>query len=119
MHPVPPGRVPAGRAPSERVPNERGQVTPLLAVVVVLAATVALVLGALVRDDLAAARAQQAADAAALAGVLEGRAGAARLAAANGGRLQAYVAHATDVEVRVEVGGRTARARARAVLAGP
>lgn len=57
-------------------------------------------------------RAQTAADAAALAGVTGGRAGAVRLAAANDGTLVAWRLVGDDVVVTVEVGGHRASARA-------
>lgn len=57
-------------------------------------------------------RARAAADAAALAGVTDGRVGAAALAAANGGVLVAWSESGDDVTVVVEVDGRRARARA-------
>lgn len=57
-------------------------------------------------------RAQAAADAAALAGVSEGRGGAAALAAANGGVLVAWSESGDEVTVVVVVGGQRAQARA-------
>jgi hypothetical protein len=93
--------------------RERGQATPLVAAVVVFAAIVAFALvraGGVAVDG---ARARTAADAAALAGAADGRPAAARLAAANGGRLVRYRAVGDDVVVEVAVGRVTARARAR------
>jgi hypothetical protein len=58
------------------------------------------------------ARSSAAADAAALAGAAEGRAGAERLARANGGHLVSYAEDDGDVEVRVGVGPAAATARA-------
>jgi hypothetical protein len=95
------------------VGDDRGQATPIVAAVVVLAAVVALALGragSVAVDD---ARARTAADAAALAGAAEGRAAAADLARANGGRLVRFEVRGADVLVTVEVGGASARARAR------
>lgn len=108
----PPGRVIADRASS------RGQVVPLIAVVLLLAALVGV---GLVHVGAAAARqslAQAAADAAALAGAEQGREAAAGLAAANGAELVGYreevvALDAVDVEVVVRRRGHTARARAR------
>ena len=57
-------------------------------------------------------RAQAAADAAALAGVSEGRDGAAALATANGGVLVAWSESGDEVTVVVAVGAQRARARA-------
>lgn len=111
---------PAALAPGEAgraVPNrdrERGQVTPLVAVVVLVVALVALGVARLGAGAVDAARARTAADAAALAGAAEGRAAADEVAAANGGRLVFYEALGTDVVVTVEVGQASVRARARA-----
>ena len=58
------------------------------------------------------AQAQSAADAAALAGVVEGRAGAQRYAAANGGELVVFEEMDNAVRVVVEVDGWKAEARA-------
>ena len=59
------------------------------------------------------AQARSAADAAALAGVAEGRAAADEVARSNGAVLESFVADGTDVEVRVRVGSTHATARAR------
>ena len=93
--------------------RERGQVLPLLAVVVALAALVVVGLGRLGTVVVARAEAQTAADAAALAGALHGRPAADGLAAANGGRLVSWLAAGPEVEVVAEVRGERARARAR------
>ena len=57
-------------------------------------------------------RARAAADAAALAGVVDGRDAASVLASANGGVLVSYSESGDEVFVVVEVGGVRARARA-------
>lgn len=57
-------------------------------------------------------RARAAADAAALAGVVDGEAAAADLAAANGGVLVGWAEAGDEVTVVVDVGGQRARARA-------
>lgn len=57
-------------------------------------------------------RAQAAADAAALAGVVDGRAAAAELAQRNGGVLVGWTEHGDEVTVIVDVEGRRASARA-------
>ena len=93
--------------------RQRGQALPLLTVVVALAALVVVGLGRLGAVVVARAEAQTAADAAALAGALHGRAAAERLAAANGGGLVAWAAAGPEVEVVAEVRGERARARAR------
>jgi hypothetical protein len=57
-------------------------------------------------------RARAAADAAALAGVTDGRDGASALATANGGTIVAWSESGDEVTVTVEVGGQRALARA-------
>jgi hypothetical protein len=93
--------------------RQRGQVLPLLTVVVALAALVVVGLGRLGAVVVARAEAQTAADAAALAGAVHGRAAADGLAAANGGRLLSWTTAGAEVEVVAEVRGERARARAR------
>lgn len=77
-----------------------------------LTAGVLLALTPVLTDLVDRQRAQAAADAAALAGVVEGRTAAAELAAANGGLLVAWSESGDEVTVVVEVGGQRARARA-------
>ena len=99
--------------------TERGASLPL--VVLVLAAvlmTTSVVIGLTVRV-MDRAQAQAAADAAALAGVMEGRAGADRLAVANGGDLVLFEASDNAVRVVVDVDGWKAEARAERSLAVP
>ena len=100
--------------------GERGQAAPLMLVVVVVAGLLVIGIGRLGGAVIERARAQTAADAAALAGAAEGRVGAERLARANGGRLVSFAvgvavtpASGTDIEVVVVVGGAQATARAR------
>jgi nitrous oxide reductase accessory protein NosL len=93
--------------------RQRGQALPLLTVVVALAALVVIGLGRLGGMVVARAEAQTAADAAALAGAVHGRAAAERLATANGGRLVTWEAAGPEAEVVVAVRGEAARARAR------
>ena len=96
----------------DRAAGEGGQVLPLVVVVMMLAALVAIGavrLGVGVTDR---ARARTAADAAALAGARDGEDVAGEVAADNHGELLAYVARDGEVEVTVRVGGSTARARA-------
>ena len=95
--------------------RQRGQVLPLMAVVVALTALVVLGLARVGAVVVARAEAQNAADAAALAGAVHGRATAEALAGANGGRLVSGVAAGPEVEVVAEVRGERARARARRV----
>jgi hypothetical protein len=92
--------------------HESGQVLPLVALLVVAlggAAVFTVRLGSLAAER---ARASAAADAAALAGAVEGHEAAERLARANGGRLVAYRETGGDTEVRVGVGRAAATARA-------
>ena len=93
--------------------RQRGQALPLLVVVVALAALVVIGLGRLGGVVVARAEAQTAADAAALAGAVHGRAAADGLAAANGGHLVSWESAGREVEVVAEVRGERARARAR------
>lgn len=100
--------------------QERGQVLPLVALLVVAmggAAAFTVRLGGLASQR---ARASTAADAAALAGAAEGRAGAERLARANGGTVVAYREDGANTEVHVTFGraGATARAAGGRQLAG-
>ena len=101
---------PTRSAPARR---ERGQVLPLVAVVL-MAATVAVLvvahLGGVVVDR---ARARTAADAAALAGVDGGRPAAEAEASANGGVIESWSVSDGATEVTVRVGRARATARAR------
>ena len=101
-------------AGTRRSGDDRGQVLPLVAIVVLVAAGVALAVGLLGAVVIDRTRARTAADAAALAGVHGGRAQAEAVAAANGGRVRRYVEAGGDVEVTVQVGRAQATARARA-----
>jgi len=83
--------------------------------VVALAAIVVIGLGRLGAVVVARAEAQTAADAAALAGAVHGRAAADGLAVDNGGSLIAWTSAGAEVEVVAEVRGERARARARRV----
>ena len=94
--------------------NERGSMAPLVALVVVLAGAACLVLGRLGGVATATARAQTAADAAALAGAADGPDAARALARANGARVARLDVDGDAVEVAVVVGDDVAAvARAR------
>ena len=97
--------------------NERGQVLPLMTLVVVLVGGACLVLGRVGGAAVARAQAVTAADAAALAGAAAGREAASSAAGWNGARLVAYEELGNDTRVRVELG--RARATARARRSGP
>jgi hypothetical protein len=90
----------------------RGQATPLWAVVLLLAALLLVPLGLVARATIERSRAQSAADAAALAGALDGEDEARAIARLNGARVERYEAQGDVVEVVVVVGGRRATARA-------
>lgn len=101
------------------VRSERGQVVPLLAVLLVF---VALLGVGLVRVAGAASRrasAQAAADASALAGAAVGRPGAEAAAIANRAELVSYEVDVLDVIVVVRRSDVVARARARWEPTGP
>lgn len=103
----------------------RGQATPLVAIVLLLAALLLIPMGLLARATVERARAQSAADAAALAGAAvapgAGEAEARAIASANGARLVGYESDGATVEVTVVVGDRqaTARAERREVIVPP
>lgn len=97
--------------------SERGSFLPLLALGLALLIVGALVLGTVGRAVTQRARAQAAADAAALAGVVEGREAAVELAQANGGTLISFEVDGRDTIVEVRVG--RAMAQARATVDGP
>lgn len=94
------------------VPSERGQATPLIAIVLLVAALALVPVGLVAKATIERAEARTAADAAALAGALHGERSARELAEANGGRLTEFAEHGEEIEVTVELGGRRATARA-------
>ena len=96
-----------------RARSDRGQLLPLYALVVLVACVSMLLLVRLGAVALHRAHARTAADAAALAGVAEGRGAAEQVAAANGAVLESFEADGNEVEVRVRVDTSHARARAR------
>jgi Flp pilus assembly protein TadG len=95
---------------------DRGSAVVLVAAVVVLTGLMAFAVAELGVTAAQRARAQTAADAAALAGVSGGRVAASRFAVANGGALRSFVRSgppaAVTVTVTVELGGAVATARA-------
>lgn len=94
--------------------DDRGQLAPLVALLVVTIGLACLAIGRFGGATLDAARARTAADAAALAGAAGGREEAARLAARNGATLVRFEQAGADVRVLVSVAGHRATARARA-----
>ena len=95
-----------------RARADRGQVLPLLVLILVAAVGVALVVGRMGARADDRARAATAADAAALAGAADGRGAAADLAAANGGVLESFEVDGDTVTVVVAVGAMRASASA-------
>ena len=99
--------------------GERGQAAILVVVVAtVIGAAVLVGLGGLGRDLVDRARAQTAADAAALASLEGGRAAATRLAAAHGAVIVAWSGGEDEVTVTVRRGRARATARATDALDG-
>jgi hypothetical protein len=93
--------------------NERGQVTPLLALVVVAIGGLIWGMARFGATTAHAARAQAAADAAALAGAADDRGVAEAVADDNGAEVVTYAIDGREVEVRTRVGDTWAVARAR------
>ncbi len=93
--------------------GDRGQVLPLMALVILVGMAAALAMARLGVEVVDRARARTAADAAALAGVEGGRDAADAAARANGGRVVRFVARDGATEVEVRVGGAEATSRAR------
>lgn len=112
-------RSPVGAAPPDpsgraRVPHgERGSIVPLVALIVLAAGGLAFALGRLGGAAVERAQARTAADAAALAGAVEGVDAAHDLAAANGGTVESVTTDGPDIEVVVVIGDARAPARAR------
>ncbi len=93
--------------------TDRGQALPLVIGVAAIIATLILGVGWYAGTVIDAARARTAADAAALAGVVDhDRAAAASAARSNGGELVSFDEVGPDVMVSVRVGRAVARARA-------
>lgn len=95
--------------------EEQGQVTPLMALVVGLAAVALLIVARMGHGVVEQVRAQAAADAAALAGVATGPTEASNVAGANGGQLESFTQRGAQVQVRVRVGAVVATATAELV----
>ncbi len=111
-------------APAKQVQSQHGQVVPLMAAAIVLAAALALAVAQLGVRAVERARAQDAADAAALAAagvgpVPEQRALAAHLAAANHAELRSMRRVGTVVVVEVQVGSYRAEAAATWAVGEP
>lgn len=102
----------------DRGRHDRGQATPLVALAVLVACGVVVLIAHLGRAADDRARAQAAADAAALAGAVDGEGAARSIAAANGAVVEVVRRDGADAWVRVRVGRATAEARARASWSG-
>ncbi len=92
--------------------RDRGQAIVLVLAFVVVAALSTAAMAHFSARIVDKQRAQLAADAAALAGVVGGRDAAERLAAANGAVLTEFVVAGDEVMVEVHVGNEVAQARA-------
>lgn len=92
--------------------SESGAVTVLIAVFVLLTALLVLRVAGLGGAAASRARAQTAADAAALAGVVDGREGADALAIVNGGEVVGWRDDGDEVQVTVRLDDAIAVARA-------
>jgi hypothetical protein len=90
-----------------------GQAVLAVVLVVMVLVVALLVIGRVGRTVVDRARARAAADAAALAGVHDGRVRAQQIAERNGARLVDFEAEGEEVEVTVAVGSTRASARAR------
>lgn len=95
--------------------GDHGQATPLALAMVTLVLVAVVWLLPLGRALADRAQARTAADAAALAGAVEGEAAARSLAERNGADLLSFRRSGSEVVVRVQVGGADAYSRARAV----
>jgi D-alanyl-D-alanine carboxypeptidase/Putative Flp pilus-assembly TadE/G-like len=98
--------------------RERGQVLPLVALLLAGMGAAVLGIGRLGGAAVERAQARTAADMAALAGAVGGRVEAAALAAANGARLVEFQERGDQAWARVELGQATASARARRSSSG-
>ena len=92
--------------------RDLGQAIVLVLALVVIAVVCAVAMGRFSARLVDQQQAQLAADAAALAGVVGGRAAAERLATANDGVLTNFVVTGDEVVVEVQVGDESAQARA-------
>ena len=99
--------------------SERGAVTVLVAAAVVIVALLVLHVTQLSVAAADRARAQTAADAAALGGVVDGEGAAADLAIANGAALVGFLDDGDQVEVRVTYNDAVATARAERTETSP
>ena len=92
---------------------DEGQIVPVAALVLAIVMLVGLLMVRLGLQVDERARAQSAADAAALAGATEGEDVAGSVTEANGAVLESFVVRGSEVEVVVRLGDERATARAR------
>jgi uncharacterized membrane protein len=95
------------------VRRDAGQIVPMMALVLFVVVIVAMVVIRLGLQVDRRARAQSAADAAAIAGATEGEDVAGSVTEANGATLESFVVRGSEVEVVVRLGDERATARAR------
>jgi len=95
------------------VRRDAGQIVPMMALVLFAVVIVAMVVIRLGLQVDRRARAQSAADAAAIAGATEGEDIAGSVTEANGATLESFVVRGSEVEVVVRLGDERATARAR------
>jgi uncharacterized membrane protein len=95
------------------VRRDAGQIVPKMALVLFAVVIVAMVVIRLGLQVDRRARAQSAADAAAIAGATEGEDIAGSVSEANGATLESFVVRGSEVEVVVRLGDERATARAR------
>ena len=93
--------------------RDAGQIVPMMALVLFAVVIVAMVVIRLGLQVDRRARAQSAADAAAIAGATEGEDIAGSVSEANGATLESFVVRGSEVQVVVRLGDERATARAR------
>lgn len=101
------------RSAHSRCRTDAGQIVPFVAVVLAIVVLVGILVIRVGRQVDLRARAQSAADAAALAGAREGEDVAGSVTEANGAVLESFVVRGSEVEVVVRIEDERATARAR------
>ncbi len=95
-----------------RFKGDGGQAMPLAIAAIVVAGLLTIAFGSMAGDVVDSARAQTAADAAALASIAGGRAAASNLAVDHGGSVVSWSQHGAVFTVSVRIGDAVAIARA-------
>ena len=95
-----------------RIRGDGGQAMPLAIAAIVVAGLLTIAVGSMAADVVDAARAQTAADAAALASIEGGRVAASSMALEHGGAVVSWSQQGTVITVSVRVGDAVAVARA-------